>query len=184
MSDDVIGTAETKMKKAITALEKELLSIRTGRANPGMLDRVSVDYYGSPTPLKQVALVAVPDARTITLQPYERNLLGDIEKALQKSDLGITPTNDGTLIRLSLPALTEERRKELTKVVKKHGEEAKVAIRNARRDGQDHLKKAEKDGMSSDEHKRLQDQLQKLTDRFTADVDKHVEKKDHEILEK
>lgn len=181
---EIIGTAETKMKKAIAALEKELLSIRTGRANPGMLDRVSVDYYGSPTPLKQIALVAVPDARTITLQPYERNLLGEIEKALQRSDLGITPTNDGQLIRLSLPPLTEERRKELTKVVKKHGEEAKVAIRNARRDGQDALKKAEKDGMSSDEAKRLQDQLQKLTDRFTVDVDKHVEKKDQEILEK
>jgi ribosome recycling factor len=181
---DIIGAAETKMQKAIASLEKELLSIRTGRANPGMLERVSVDYYGSPTPLKQVALIAVPDARTITLQPYERSILGEIEKALQRSDLGITPTNDGTLIRLSLPPLTEERRKDLTKVVKKHGEEAKVVVRNARRDGQDAIKKAEKDGMSSDESKRLQDQLQKLTDRFTADVDKHVEKKDHEILEK
>jgi ribosome recycling factor len=184
MADDVIGAAETKMKKAIGTLEKELLSIRTGRANPGMLERVSVDYYGTATPLKQVALIGVPDARTITLQPYERNILGEIEKALQRSDLGITPTNDGTLIRLSLPPLTEERRKDLTKVVRKHGEEAKVVIRNARRDGQDALKKAEKGGMSTDEMKRLQDQLQKLTDRFTLDVDKHVEKKDHEILEK
>jgi len=184
MSNDIIGTAETKMKKAITSLQHELLTIRTGRANPGMLDRVSVDYYGTPTNIKQVALIAVPDARTITLTPYDRSILGDIEKGLQKADLGITPTNDGQLIRLVIPPLTEERRKDLTKAVKKHGEEAKVVIRNARRDGQDHIKKQEKDGLSTDESKRLQDQLQKLTDRFTNDVDKIVADKDKEILEK
>ena len=184
MAEEALGTAETKMKKAVAALQNELTTIRTGRANPAMLDRIMVDYYGSPTPLKQVAIIGIPEPRSITIQPHERNLLGDIEKAIQKSDLGINPSNDGKLIRLNLPVLTEERRKELTKVVKKYGEECKVAVRNIRRDAHDAIKKQEKDGLSSNDAKRLQDQLQKLTDRFTVEIDKVAAQKEAEIMEK
>ncbi|MBC7544139.1 MAG: ribosome recycling factor [Candidatus Sericytochromatia bacterium] len=182
--DDVLGDAEAKMQKALAGLHHELQTIRTGRANPGMLDRVSVDYHGTATNIKQVAIIAVPDARTITLAPYEKSLLGEIEKALQRADLGITPTNDGTVIRLNLPPLTEERRKDLTKQVKKHGEEAKVGVRNARREAADVIKKKEKDGLPKDDAKRLDDQLTKLTDKLTAEVDKIVLAKDNEILAK
>lgn len=186
MSDTagVISAAETKMKKAIASLQHELQTIRTGRANPGMLDRISVEYYGTPTPLKQLAQIAVPDARSLTIQPFDRSVMGAIEKALLKSDLGLTPNNDGTVIRLIIPPMTEERRKDLGKVVKKTGEEAKVVVRNARRDLLDSIKKQEKEGLSSDESKRLQDQLQKLTDRFIADIDKIAAQKEAEILEK
>lgn len=181
--DALISQAEGKMKKALQVMQQEFASIRTGRANPALLDRLTIDYYGTPTPLKQLALVAVPDARTLSIQPYDRSALEAMEKAILKSDLGMTPNNDGTVIRLSIPMPTEERRKELVKTVKKLLEDGKVAVRNVRRDAQDAIKKEEKDGLSADESKRLQDQLQKLTDRMTGEADKLAAAKEAEILE-
>lgn len=181
--DDLLAQAESKMKKALQVMQQEFTSIRTGRANPALLDRISVDYYGTPTPLKQLALIGVPDARTLSIQPYDRGSMELMEKAILKSDLGMTPTNDGTVIRLSIPMPTEERRKELVKTVKKLQEEAKVAIRNVRRDAQDAIKKQEKDGLPADESKRLQDNLQKVTDRMTSEAEKLAAAKEAEILE-
>ena len=184
MPQSVIKDAEDRMSKAIQTLKRELSTLRAGRANPALLDRVHVDYYGTPTPVNQMANVAVPEARLITIQPWDRSQLGPIEKAILKSDLGLTPTNDGNVIRLSIPPLTEERRAELVKVIKKEGEESKVAIRNVRRDANDSFKKLQKEGLiTEDELKRNQDLVQKSTDSYIQQVDKLVVEKEKEIME-
>ena len=170
------------MGKCITAFEGELATVRAGRANPALLDKVMVDYYGSPTPLQQVGNVTVPEPRMIQIAPWEKSLIKAIEKAIMASDIGITPSNDGNVIRLVFPEVTEERRKALVKDVKKKGEDAKVAVRNVRRDGNDFLKKLGKEDVSEDEIKELEDQLQKLTDKFGKDIDKLVEAKSKEIM--
>ena len=168
---------DDKMTKSINSLNSELATIRAGRANPHVLDKLSVDYYGSPTPIQQVANVSVPEARMIQIQPWEKSLLKEIEKAILVSDIGINPTNDGTSIRLIFPELTEERRKELAKDVKKKGEGAKVAIRNIRRDGNDAFKKLKGSDISEDEIKDLEEQLQKLTDKYIKEIDVAVDVK-------
>lgn len=174
---------ETKMEKTIANLVDELGAIRAGRANPNVLNRIMVDYYGTPTPIQQVANVAVPDPRMIQIQPWEKNMLKVIEKAIQVSDLGINPTNDGSCIRLVFPELTEERRKELVKDIKKKGEATKVAIRNIRRDANETFKKMNKaNEISEDDQKDLESKTQKMTDKYIADVDKAVEEKSKEIL--
>ncbi len=173
---------EDKMQKAYDYLESDLAAIRAGRANPHVLDKIRVDYYGTPTPIQQVGNITVPEPRIIQIAPWEKTLIKDIEKAIMMSDVGITPSNDGSLIRLVFPELTEERRKDLVKDVKKRGEESKVAIRNARRDGNDALKKLAKADVSEDEIKELEDVLQKLTDKYIKDLDKLVEEKSKEIL--
>lgn len=173
---------EEKMTKTMGNLEGELGAIRAGRANPNVLNKLRVDYYGTPTPIQQVANVSVPEARMIQIQPWEKNMLKVIEKAIQVSDLGINPTNDGTMIRLVFPELTEERRKELVKDVKKKGEAAKVAIRNIRRDGNDALKKLKGSEVSEDEIKDMETELQKLTDKFVKEVDKAVDNKSKEVM--
>ena len=181
--DERLQQYDTKMQKSFQNLMDEFGSIRAGRANPHVLDKLRVDYYGTPTPIQQVANVTVPEARMIQIQPWEPNMVKVIEKAIQVSDLGINPTNDGKMIRLVFPELTEERRKELTKEVKKKGENAKVAIRNIRRDGHDALKKLGKNtDISEDEVKQLEDDIQKMTDKYIAEVDKAVEEKNKEIL--
>ncbi len=171
-----------KMKKTISNLGSELGTIRAGRANPKVLDKITVNYYGTATPIAQVANISVPEARIIQIQPWEPNLVKEIMKAIQASDLGINPNSDGKLIRLVFPELTEDRRKQLVKDVEKKGEAAKVAIRNIRRDGNDTFKKQKKDGVSEDEIKRLQDDLQKQTDKFIKEVDDTVAEKSREIL--
>ena len=174
---------DDKMTKTINNLDGELATIRAGRANPHVLDKLAVDYYGTPTPIQQVANISVPEARMIQIQPWEKKIIKDIEKAILMSDIGINPTNDGTVIRLVFPELTEERRKELAKDVKKHGENAKVAIRNIRRDANDSFKKYGKEAdVSEDEVKELENQAQKLTDKYIAEVDKAIEAKTQEIL--
>ena len=173
---------DEKMQKSIHSLEGELATIRAGRANPHVLDRIVVDYYGSPTPIQQVANVSVPEPRMIQIQPWEKSMIREIEKAIQVSDLGINPTNDGTCIRLIFPELTEERRKELAKDVKKKGEAAKVAVRNIRRDGSDVFKKLKGSEVSEDEIKDLEEELQKLTDKYIKEVDKAVEVKTKEVM--
>ncbi len=183
MPQGVKKHAEERMEKAIQALKRDLASLRAGRANPSMLERVQVEYYGTMTPVNQLANITVPDARTLMIQPWDKSSIGAIEKAILKSDLGITPTNDGSSIRITVPALTEERRAELVKSTKKIGEEAKVAIRNIRRDANDDIKKMEKDQISEDESKRHQDDIQKLTDRYVAEVDKVLSSKEKEIME-
>ena len=173
---------EDKMKKSIASLDGELGTIRAGRANPNVLNKITVDYYGVPTPLQQAANISVPEPRMIQIQPWEKSMLKEIEKAIMVSDLGINPTNDGKTIRLLFPELTEERRKELAKDVKKKGENAKVAIRNIRRDANDSFKKLAKEDVSEDEIKNLEENAQKLTDKYIAEVDKAVEVKTKEIL--
>ena len=173
---------EDKMTKTMANLDGELGTIRAGRANPNVLNKIKVDYYGTPSPIQQVANVSVPEPRMIQIQPWEKNMLKVIEKAIQVSDLGINPTNDGTMIRLVFPELTEERRKELVKDVKKKGEAAKVAIRNIRRDGNDALKKLKGTEVSEDEIKDMETELQKLTDKFVKDVDKAVDNKSKEVM--
>ena len=174
---------EEKMKKSYQNMLDQFGTVRAGRANPHVLDRIMVDYYGTPTPIQQVGNVTVPEPRLIQIQPWEPNMVKEIEKAIQTSDLGINPTNDGKLIRLVFPELTEERRKELAKDVKKKGEDAKVAIRNIRRDANDKLKKAGKsEDVSEDEIKDLEEDVQKMTDKFIKDIDKAVEEKTKEIL--
>lgn len=181
--DERLTQYEDKMEKSVQNLIDEFSTIRAGRANPHILDRITVDYYGTPSSLQQVANVNVPGARMIQIQPWEPSLVKEIEKAILCSDLGLTPTNDGKVIRLVFPELTEERRKELVKDVKKRGENAKVAVRNIRRDGNDAVKKLNKaDEISEDEAKQLEDQIQKLTDKYVAEVDKAVEEKSKEIL--
>ena len=178
----VLQKSEDKMQKSIAALEKEYSSIRAGRANPHVLDKLRIDYYGSPTPIQQLANVTVPEPRMIQIQPWEPSLVKAINKAIMTSDIGINPNDDGKVIRLVFPELTEERRKDLVKDVKKKGEAAKVAVRNIRRDGNDQLKKLKGTEVSEDQIKDMEEQLQKLTDRFVADIDKEVEKKAKEIM--
>lgn len=173
---------EEKMTKTMANLDGELGTIRAGRANPNVLNRIMVDYYGSPTPIQQVANVSVPEPRMIQIQPWDKSMLKAISKAIQISDLGINPTNDGITIRLVFPELTEERRKELVKDVKKKGEAAKVAIRNIRRDGNDSFKKLKGTDISEDEIKDMGDDLQKMTDKFIKEVDKAVEAKSKEVM--
>ena len=178
----ILMDAEEHMKKAIQHLEVELVKIRAGRANPNMLDSIVVDYYGTPTPIGQVGNISVVDARTITIQPWEKNLLQPIERAIINSNIGLTPQNDGNIIRLFLPPLTEERRKELVKRVNAEGELSKVAIRSIRRDGIEHIKKLQKEGLSEDAAKDAEKDIQTLTDRYTVQIDKHLEAKDKEIM--
>ena len=173
---------EDRMKKAIDFLEGDYNTIRAGRANPHVLDKIRVDYYGTPTPIQQIGNVTVPEPRIIQIAPWEKSMLKTVEKAIQTSDLGINPSNDGSVIRLVFPELTEERRKDLVKDVKKKGEDGKVAIRNIRRDGNDALKKLGKADTSEDEVKQLEDQLQKLTDKYIKEVDALMEKKSKEIM--
>lgn len=174
---------ENKMQKTITSLEGEYTTIRAGRANPHILDKIQVDYYGTASGLQTVANITVPEARVLQIQPWESNLIKEIEKAILLSDIGLTPSNDGKVIRLVFPDLTEERRKELVKDVKKKGEDAKVAIRNVRRDANDAVKKQNKNGdISDDEQKQSEEQIQKLTDKFVSLVDKMIEDKSKEIM--
>ncbi len=180
--DDRLKPYEEKMQKSYDFLVNDLGTIRAGRANPHVLDKIKVDYYGTPTPIQQVGNITVPEARILQIAPWEKSLIKEIEKAIMASDVGITPTNDGSLIRLVFPELTEERRKDLVKDIKKRGEDNKVAIRNTRRDGNDALKKLAKTEVSEDEIKELEEKLQKLTDKFIKDVDKLVEEKSKEIL--
>jgi ribosome recycling factor len=184
MSAPIVNEAEGKMKRTVEVLVKELAALRAGRANPAMLDRVMVDYYGSPTPVNQMANVTVPEPRLLVIQPYDKTSIPAIEKAIMKSDLGINPSNDGNVIRMAIPMLTEDRRKDLAKVVKKRGEEAKVAVRNVRRDANDEAKKAEKDRtISEDDSKKLLDEVQKITDNCIKDIDKIMQAKEREIME-
>ncbi len=181
--DERLTQYDEKMAKSLQNLKQEYVTIRAGRANPHILDKIMVDYYGTPSTLQQVANVTVPEARMIQIQPWEPSLIKDIEKAILTSDIGLTPSNDGKLIRLVFPELTEERRKELVKDVKKRGENAKVAIRNIRRDGNDSIKKQGKaNEISEDEVKLLEDGIQKLTDKYIKEIDNAIDEKSQEIL--
>ena len=180
--DARLETFDTKMQKSLNNLEEEYSAIRAGRANPHVLDKLKVDYYGTPTPIQSVANVNVPEPRMIQIQPWEASMVKEIEKSIMTSDLGINPTNDGKVIRLVFPELTEERRKELAKDIKKKGENAKVAIRNIRRDANDSFKKLAKEDVSEDEIKELEDQAQKMTDKYISLIEKAVEVKTKEIL--
>jgi len=183
MIADVKKSAEQKMHKTIEALKVDLGKVRTGRAHTGLLDHITVDYYGTPTPLKQVANLTLPDARTIAVTPYEKRLAPAIEKAIRDSDLGLNPSSVGEVVRVPMPALTEERRKELIKVVKHEAEAAKVAVRNVRRDANTHLKELVKDKkISEDDERRAQDDVQKLTDRFIAEIDKVLHAKEADLM--
>jgi ribosome recycling factor len=180
---DIKTNAQTKMAKSVEAFKTELQKIRTGRAHPGILDQVHVDYYGSMVPISQVANVSLLDARTISVQPWEKGMGPKIEKAIRESDLGLNPAAQGDLLRVPMPALTEERRRDLTKVVRHAGEDAKVAVRNLRRDANEHLKKLLKDKLATeDEERRAQDDVQKLTDRTIAEIDKLIAAKEQDIL--
>jgi ribosome recycling factor len=184
MPKSVIANTKDRMAKAIQSYSRELASVRAGRASASLLDRITVDYYGAPTPVNQLAGISVPEARLLVIQPYDRSVLGDIEKAILKSDLGLNPSNDGTLIRIMIPQLTEERRKDLVKVVKKESEEAKIAIRNIRRDANDDLKKLEKSGeITEDAQRGYSEDIQKLTDDHIAKIDQITKDKEKEILE-
>ena len=172
------------MQSAIDALKKEFASIRTGRASMALLDGIVIDYYGTPTPVQQLASLSIPESRQITIQPWEQKLIPEIEKAIMKSDLGLTPMNDGKIIRINIPILTEERRKQLVKLVKKRSEESKIAVRNIRRDSNEGLKKLEKDEhISEDEVKKEHDEIQKITDSFIKKIDELAEHKEKEIME-
>ncbi|BBH20840.1 ribosome-recycling factor [Paenibacillus baekrokdamisoli] len=183
MPQSIKKNAEDRMDKAIGALKRDLATLRAGRATPTLLDRVQVEYYGAMTPISQLANVNTPDSRTLLIQPWDKTSLGAIEKAILKSDLGLTPSNDGSTIRLGIPMLTEERRTDLVKMTKKFGEEAKVAIRNIRRDANDDIKKLEKTDISEDESRRHQEDVQKATDKFIAEVEKVLASKEKEIME-
>jgi ribosome recycling factor len=184
MIKDVLDTAADHMHKTAEATRRELASIRSGRANAGLVEHVRVDYHGTPTPISHMATVHVPEARLLTIQPWDRSMLGAIEKAIQKSDLGINPTNDGNLIRLAIPPLTEQRRKELIKMVQRRVEEGRVAVRNIRRDASDKLKRMERNKeVSADEERRAQEQLQKLTDGSIAEIEKLGHEKEQELME-
>ena len=184
MIDETLSTADGKMQKSIQALRRELETIRTGRATPVLVDSINVDAYGVPTPLNQIATISVPEARLLVIQPWDRNTLADIHKALLKSDLGLNPINDGAAIRLVIPSPTEERRKELVKVVRKRIEEAKVAVRNIRREAMEELRKLEKDKeISQDENRRALDRLQKITDSFVQKATEVGQTKETEIME-
>ncbi|MBB5172045.1 ribosome recycling factor [Texcoconibacillus texcoconensis] len=184
MSKEVFKQAEERMEKSIDSLRKELATLRAGRANPAMLDKVQVEYYGMQTPLNQLATVSVPEARMLMIQPFDKSAISEIEKAIQKADLGLSPSSDGNVIRIAVPALTEERRAELVKFVKRYAEDAKVAIRNVRRDINDELKKQQKDSeLTEDELRRNTDEIQKITDKFTDRVDELASQKEDEIME-
>ena len=178
----ILADTETAMKKAIGHLETELTKIRAGKASPTMLDGIMVDYYGNPTPVNQVANVSVLDARTISVQPWEKNMLQNIERAITAANIGINPQNDGNTIRLFMPPLTEERRKELVKKCNVEGENAKISVRNIRRDSIEHIKKLQKDGLSEDASKDAEKEVQDITDRFISMVEKHLEAKEKEIM--
>ncbi len=182
-SVDVILSVDQKMGKSIESLKSSLAKIRTGRASTGLLEHIQVDYYGNPTPISQIAALGLADARTVTVTPWEKNMISVVEKAIRDSDLGLNPATQGNVIRVPMPALTEERRKDLVKVVKSEGEDSKIAIRNLRRDGNEQLKKMTKDKLiSEDDERRSQEDIQKKTDRFVADVDKLVQEKEKEIM--
>jgi len=184
MIPELKKTAEHKMQKSLEALKNDLGKIRTGRAHTGLLDHIQVDYYGSPMPINQVANITLVDARTIGVQPWEKAMVAKVEKAIRDSDLGVNPAAQGDLIRIPMPPLTEERRKELVKVVKHEGENAKVAIRNLRRDANNHLKDAlKKKEVAEDEERKAQDEIQKLTDKFVAEVDKLLAQKEAELMQ-
>ena len=184
MIEETLADAEQRMGKAIEALRRELATIRTGRAQPALVEHLRVDYYGTPTPLNQLASIAAPEARLLTIQPWDKGSMGAIERAIQMSDLGLNPTNDGNIIRLVIPQLTEERRKELVKVVHRKVEEGRVAVRNVRRDRLEELRRLQRDKeVSEDEERRAQDQLQKLTNRFVAEADQVGREKEQELLE-
>lgn len=181
---EVISEANDRMNKAIDVLKKDYATLRAGRATPALLDKIQVDYYGVPTPINQMAKIAVPEPRMLTIQPWEKSALADIERAIQKSDLGLTPNNDGSVIRLNIPQLTQERRNELVKVVKKKAEDCRVAVRNVRRDANDHLKMLKKEGeISEDDERRAEDEIQKMTDKHIKDIDHVLENKEAEIME-
>jgi ribosome recycling factor len=182
--DSVKGACEEKMKKAIEALKNEFNGVRTGRASPSLLDKIRVDYYGQKTPLSQVATVSVPEARLIVIQPWDRSLIGEIEKGIQKSELSLNPSNDGKVIRIAIPPLTEERRKELAKMAKSMAEQSRVSIRNIRRDGlEDFKKQLAAGGVAEDAIKKDEDELQKLTDSYIQIINKTLEEKEKEIME-
>jgi len=182
--DSVIKETESKMKKTLVALDEEFNTLRTGRASAALFDKVRVEYYGNPTPLNQVATISVPEARLVVIQPWDKSVIGDIEKAIQKSELSLNPQNDGKVIRISIPPLTEERRKEFVKMAKNMAEQSRVSLRNVRRDANDELKNAEKSGdLSEDELKRAEDEVQKLTDSYVEQVNKKLEEKEAEVME-
>ncbi len=184
MIKDLISETENRMKKTIDHLTQDLATLRAGRANPAMLERVMVNYYGQPTPVNQLANIAVPEPRLLVIQPWDKSSIPEVEKAILKSDLGITPSNDGNVIRLAVPQLTEERRKEIVKLVKKRGEEAKVAVRNIRREQNDLMKSSEKEKMiSEDESKKGVDDVQKITDKYIKDIDAIMVAKEKDIME-
>ena len=183
MTKEVFSTLEEKMETAIQAFSRNLATVRAGRANPSLLDNVFVEYYGAPTPLNQLAQIGAPEARMLVITPFDKTALADIEKAIQKADLGLTPSNDGNLIRINIPALTEERRKDLTKIVGKYAEESRVQVRNIRRDANDQLKKLEKDAeITEDELRGAEDSIQKITDKKVEKIDQISEAKEKEIL--
>ncbi|MBK9160308.1 MAG: ribosome recycling factor [Nitrosomonadales bacterium] len=183
MIADLRKLTEQKMQKSLEALKTDLGKVRTGRAHTGLLDHVMVDYYGNPTPVNQVANVTLADARTIGVQPYEKNMIGPVEKAIRDSDLGLNPATNGEMIRIPMPMLTEERRRDLIKVVKSEGEDAKIAVRNIRRDANNTLKEAlKKKEISEDDERRSQDEIQKLTDRFVAEIDKALATKEADLM--
>lgn len=184
MTEQLFQEAEDKMKKAIEAMRKDLASLRAGRANPALLDKVQVDYYGTMTPINQLASISAPEPRLLVIQPWDKTVIPSIEKAILRSDLSLTPSNDGTIIRIAIPQLTQERRQELVKVVRKKAEEFRVVIRNARREANDRVKSLEKSsGLSEDEAKKAQEQVQKLTDNYVEQVDKILANKESEIME-
>lgn len=179
----VLSDAESRMGKAIDALLREFQTVRTGRANPALLDKVDVEYYGTPTPLRSLANISTSDGRSLLIQPYDKSCLKDIEQAIHKSGLGLTPNNEGTSIRITIPTLTEERRKELIKVIKKFSEDARVAVRNIRRESVDQIKKLKGTDISEDELERQEESLQKLTDKYIKEIDKHTMSKEADLME-
>ena len=184
MIEEVYLEAEERMDKTIAAFHRELTTLRAGRATPSLLDRIEVEYYGAATPLNQLAGISAPEPRLLVVQPWDKNSIGDIEKAILKSDLGLTPNNDGNVIRLAIPQLTEERRRELVKFVRKKGEESKVGVRNIRREANESIKKMEKNGeISEDERRRAQDEVQELTNSKIEEIDRLLQNKEKEILE-
>lgn len=182
--DKITSQAEERMKKSLRSLQEEFNTLRTGRASPALFDKIRVDYYGQKTPLNQVATISVPEARLVVIQPWDKALLGEIEKAIQMSELSVNPSNDGKVIRINIPPLSEERRKELAKVAKSMAEQCRVACRNIRRDAMDEVKKALKQGdITEDQEKKIQDEIQKTTDRFMMEINKELEAKEKEIME-
>ncbi|MDF9407271.1 MAG: Ribosome-recycling factor [Pelotomaculum sp. PtaB.Bin013] len=184
MAKEIISESESNMKKTVEVVKKEFASLRAGRATPALLDKITVNYYGTPTPINQLANISVPEARLLVIQPWDKNSLPEIERAIMKSDLGIPPASDGAVIRLAIPQLTQERRADLMKVIKKKAEEGRVAVRNIRRDTNEQLKASQKEGkLSEDELKRSQDEVQKITDRFVKEIDALLSTKEQEIMQ-